>query len=73
MTQSLQGKEIISRGELNMLFCPPTTTETYISQIKSLPDSLEAAFQDVEDVTNFCMFSLIGVRADCLATYKRVQ
>jgi hypothetical protein len=60
MTQSLQGREIISRGELNIHFCPPATTETYISQIKSLPDSLETTFQDVEDATNFRMFSLIG-------------
>lgn len=30
------------------------------SQIQSLPDSLKAAFQEVEDATNFRMFTLMG-------------
>ena len=29
-------------------------------QIESLPNSLKGAYQEIEDVTDFCIFSLLG-------------
>jgi len=60
VTRSSLRREITFQGELFTISLPVPQAEVRTSQVASLPDSLEAAFQEVEDVTNFRAFTLIG-------------
>jgi len=59
------GSEVIKKRnylERYVRYTPPPFFEAEMcpSHVKALPDSIEAAFQDVEDITNFRMFSFVG-------------